>query len=171
MISNTAGIVGSAAGAPQGRRPLLDQENADVFSSLLNGGSADYEWQQGVTAGVTGQLTRIALFVDYSDSAGEPAATQVSVTLGAPWQSGVPAWRTTTVLGVGWTTFNLTGAKIFVVTGDEFTIGIHGQSAHNFNPGFGFSYGDQYQAGELFMNGSTVGSEGNDLLFRTYVKP
>ena len=69
-------------------------------------------------------------------------------------------------------TFNLASAKLLVSAGDEFTISIHGQSQqHHFNPGFGFSYGDQYAGGELFMNGSTVGSEGNDLLFRTYVKP
>jgi hypothetical protein len=96
----------------------------------------------------------------------------VSVTLGAPWQSGVPDWTTTTVLDAGWNTFNLSKAKIFVAAGDEYTIGIHGQSAtHSFNPGFGFSYGDEYLGGDLFMNGSTAGSEGNDLLFRTYVKP
>jgi hypothetical protein len=106
------------------------------------------------------------------EDVGETAATQVSITAGGPWQGGTPAWTTTAVLEEGWNTFNVTSAKIFVSAGEEFTIGIHGQSVvHQFNPGVGFSKGDQYAAGELFMNGSTVGSEGNDLLFRTYVKP
>jgi len=66
----------------------------------------------------------------------------------------------------------LTKAKIFVDVGDEYAIGIHGQSEDNFfNPGFWFSNNDQYPGGELFMNGSSAESEGNDLLFRTYVRP
>ena len=87
-----------------------------------------------------------------------------------------PAWTTVVVLENGWNTFNLASAKILVNAGEEFTISIHGQSQqHQFNPGFGFSRGDeggdQYAGGELFLNGTTVGSEGNDLLFRTCVKP
>jgi hypothetical protein len=180
--------IGSAATGPamsdpilmsaeeQGRRPILDQYNIDVLSSFLNGGSENYEWQQGITASVTGQLTHIALFVGIDESVGDPAPTQLSVTPGAPWQSSVPAWTITTVLRrSGWHTFNLTNVKIFVAVGDQYAIGIHGQSAHNFNPGFGFSRGyeagEQYLGGDLFMNGSTAGSESNDLLFRTYVKP
>lgn len=158
--------------AQKGPRQFLDQSNESVVVDLLNGGSNDYEWQQGITAGVTGQLTRIALFVAYMEDVGETAATQVSITPSGPWQGGTPAWTTTAVLEEGWNTFNLTSAKIFVSAGEGFTIGIHGQSVvHQFNPGVGFSKGDQYAAGELFMNGSPVGSEGNDLLFRTYVKP
>ena len=47
----------------------------------------------------------------------------------------------------------------------------HGQSEFNFNPGIGISYDEQYPGGDLFVNGSSAESEGNDLLFRTYVRP
>jgi len=92
--------------------------------------------------------------------------------LGSPWQTGIPAWTTTAVLKAGWNTFDLGKAKIFVDVGDEYAIGIHGQNEDNvFNPGFAISYDEQYPGGDLFMNGSGAESEGNDLLFRTYVRP
>jgi len=150
----------------------LDQFNPGTLSSTINGGSAAYRWQQGVTAGIAGQLTRLDLFVANSPSLGEVSVTELSVTLGSPWQTGAPIWTTTAVLQSGWNTFDLTKAKIFVDVGDEYAIGIHGQSEDNFfNPGFWFSNNDQYPGGELFMNGSSAESEGNDLLFRTYVRP
>jgi hypothetical protein len=155
----------------QGGRPILDQYNTKILSSSVNGGSSAYEWQQGITAGIAGQLTQIALFVQNSDSSGETAPTQVSVTLGSPWQSGAAAWTTTAVLHPGWNTFNVTNAKIFVAVGDEYAIGIHGHSQYNFDPGIGISYGEQYLGGDLFVNGSSAESEGNDFLFRTYVSP
>ena len=92
--------------------------------------------------------------------------------MGAPWQSDAPVWTTTKVLKSGWNTFNMSSAKISVAVGDEYTIGIHGQSTTNqFNPGFGISYDEQYPGGDLFVNGSSAESVGNDLLFRTYVSP
>jgi len=150
-------------------RPILDQFNT-VISSSINGGSAAYEWQQGITAGIAGQLTRIDLFVTIDPSLGEMAPTELSVKLGSPWQNGATEWVTTAVLSSGWNTFDLAKAKIFLEVGDEYAIGIHGQSQDNFNPGFGISYDDQYPGGDLFLNGSSAESEGNDLLFRTYVR-
>src|SRR6266545_2666721 len=90
----------SAAGSPPEPtgRPILDQFNTEVLSSTLNGGSSPYEWQQGVTAGVAGQLTRIDLYVEISAIYGDTVPTEVSVTLGAPWQSDAPAWTTTKIL-------------------------------------------------------------------------
>jgi hypothetical protein len=163
----------SAAGSPPEPtgRPILDQFNTEVLSSTINGGSSAYEWQQGVTVGVAGQLTRIALYAEISAIYGDTAPTQVSVTLGAPWQSDVPTWTTTKILRQGWNMFDLSKAKILVAVGAEFAIGIHGQRANNFNPGFAISYGDEYPGGDLFLNGSTAESEGNDLLFKTYVSP
>jgi hypothetical protein len=71
----------------------------------------------------------------------------------------------------GWNTFDLSKAWIFIDVGDEYAIGSHGQSGSNFNPGFGVSYDDQCPGGNLFVNGSSAESEGNDLLFRAYVRP
>ena len=64
----------------------LDQSNTVAPDSAINGGHLDYYWQQGITAGMKGQLTQIALYA--AVSSGEEAATEVSVTLGAPWQTG-----------------------------------------------------------------------------------
>jgi hypothetical protein len=163
----------SAIGAPPEAtgKPILDQFNPGTLSSTINGGSAAYEWQQGITAGIAGQLTRIDLFVDINAALGKVSETELSVTLGSPWQSGTPAWATTAVLRQGWNTFDLAKAKIFVDVGDEYAIGIHGQSEFNFNPGIGISYDEQYPGGDLFVNGSSAESEGNDLLFRSYVRP
>jgi hypothetical protein len=150
----------------------MDQYNADflLFDSTVNGGSADYEWQQGVTAGVAGQLTRLAVYVATSELYGETADTEVSLWLGPPWQTDAAVWSTTAKgLKSGWATFNLNDAKIFVEQGDEYSIGIRGQSESDFNPGIGISWGDAYPGGDLFLNGGSA--EGVDLLFRTYVSP
>jgi len=156
---------------PQGRRPVVDQSNTEVLSSLINGGSSAYRWEQGITAGVSGRLTQITLYVGLLNDVGETAPTRVWISLGAAGQSGDPVWTTTDVLDAGWHTFHVTNARIFFTAGEEYTIGIQGQSANDFNPGFGISYNDQYPAGHLFLNGSIVGSEANDLLFQTYVQP
>ena len=163
----------SAVGSPPEAtgKPILDQFNPGTLSSTINGGSAAYEWQQGITAGIAGQLTRIDLFVAIDAALGEVSATEVSLRLGSPWEIGTPAWTTTAVLSSGWNTFDLAKAKILVDVGDEYVIGIHGQSEFNFNPGIGISYDEQYPGGDLFVNGSSAESEGNDLLFRTYVRP
>lgn len=156
---------------------VLDQSNDEVLSSYLNGGSQPYQWQQGVTAGINGQLVRLALFVGDMDTFGDAVTTQLSISLGAPWRSDDPVWGIRTTLHAGgWNTFDLTKAKIYVAAGDQYTIGIHGESATTFSPAFGFSSDNQYSGGDLFLNGTpsnseTAGFEGNDLLFRTYVNP
>ena len=151
-------------------KPLLDQFNPGTLASTINGGSSPYKWQQGVTAGIAGQLTRIDLFVVIDAVFGEVVPTEVSVTLGAPWQEGAPVWSTPATLRSEWNTFNMSNAKIFLDVGDEYAIGIHGESQDNFNPGVAISYDEQYPAGDLFLNGSSTESVGRDLLFRTYVR-
>ena len=157
----------SAVGSPPEAtgKPILDQFNTGIPNSSINGGSTAYEWQQGVTAGIAGQLTRIDLFVVIDAALGEVSATEFSVRLGSPWNSSTPVWATTAVLGQGWNTFDLAKAKIFVDVGVEYAIGIHGQSEFNFNPGIGISYDEQYPGGDLFVNGSSAESEGNDCCF------
>jgi hypothetical protein len=161
--------VAAPSGQQTGRR-VLDQENDAALSSYINGGSSAYEWAQSVTAGVTGRLVRLELFVVVDPAFGDTAPSDISITLGSPGQANPPTWSKTVSLESGWNIFNLTSARIPITTGEEFTIGIHGQRANNFNPGIAISYGDQYAGGALYLNGTTSGSEGNDILFRTYVK-
>jgi hypothetical protein len=162
----------SAVGSPPQviGKPLLDQFNVGEAGGALNGGSTPLKWQQEVTAGIAGQLTRLDLFVVIDPSVGETSATEVAVTLGAVGQEGQLVWSTTEVLRSGWNTFDLSKAKIFLEAGQEYAISIQGQSADSFNPGIAFSAGDVYPAGELFLNGSIDIYEGYDMLFRTYVR-
>lgn len=169
-LSATTSAVGSPPEA--NGRPILDQFNTAFASGTVNGGSELYQWQQGITAGIAGHLTRIDLYVYIDPAFGDTVASDVSITLGSPGGSDTPAWTTTTaVLRTGWNTFDVAKAKIFVDVGDEYAIGIHGHSQSNFNPGFGFSSDDEYPGGDLFLNGSTAEHVGDDLLFRTYVRP
>ena len=169
-----AGILLSASAqtAPpdgKGGRPVLDQFNTGLADSSINGGTFQYAWQQGVTVGISGQLTRIDLYVRADAT---PASTELSVSLGPPWQSGTPAWSAIVYLVPGWNTINLAKEKIFMQAGDEFVIGVHGQSpdgASIFDPGINISYGDRYPGGDLYLNGS-LNSYVNDMMFRTYVK-
>src|SRR4051812_28123307 len=81
-------VAPSAVGSPPEviGKPLLDQFNPGDLFGLVNGGSAAHKWQQGVTAAIAGQLTRMDLFVGLDPTFAGPSATEVSVTLGAPWQ-------------------------------------------------------------------------------------
>jgi len=151
-------------------KPLLDQFNIGDAAGALNGGTTLYTWQQGVTAGISGQLTRLDLFVAIDPAFGDNNATEVSVTLGAAGQEGTLVWSTTEQLRSGWNTFDLSKAKIFLDEGEEYAISVQGQSADNFNPGIAYSVGDVYPAGALFLNGSIDIYEGHDMLFRTYVR-
>src|ERR1019366_5326521 len=101
---------------------ILDQQNTAI-NSTLNGGSSAYEFEQGITAGITGQLTQFDIFVSMNSGAGDPASTQLFVNLGAPWQADVNAWSIITTLNEGWNSFDLTSANIFVAAGDQFVIG------------------------------------------------
>src|SRR5215204_4273215 len=145
----------SAVGSPPEvmGKPLLDQFNPGEIGGLLYGGADSLAWQQGVTAGIAGQLTRLDLFVvndpDYADN----KITEVSVTLGPAGEVGTLVWSTTEELRAGWNTFDLSKAKIFLNEGAEYAIGIHGQSATDLNPGIAFSDGEEYPAGDLFLNG------------------
>jgi hypothetical protein len=157
---------GAAHGSPilVSGAPILDQSNT-LHSSDLNGGSDAYEWQQGITAGVAGQLTEFDLFAD------EAGPTQVSLFFTAPWNASPAAWSTIAALNAGWNAFDVTAAAVFVSVGQQFAIGVHGQGNDIFPPAISFSYGDQYTAGALYVNGSTAESIGNDMNFRTYVAP
>jgi len=155
---------------PDGKgRPVLDQFNTEAADSAIDGGFFQYEWQQGVTVGISEQLTRLDFYVR-ADAL--PASTELSVSLGPPWQSGTPVWSAIVYLVPGWNTINLAKEKISMQAGDEFVIGVHGQSPDGspmFDPGINISYGDRYPGGDLYLNGS-LNSDVNDMMFRRYVK-
>ena len=49
---------------PDGKgRPVLDQFNTEAADSAIDGGFFQYEWQQGVTVGISEQLTRLDFYV------------------------------------------------------------------------------------------------------------
>jgi len=158
------------AAVPIRAAPILDQQNVFVEDAFLNGGTSAWVWQQGITAGLTGQLTRIELLACICPQEGDLASTQVSVNLGGPWQLDANAWSIVATLSEGWNSFDLTGASIFLTAGDVFTVGVQGQSESNFSPGIAFSYHYRYDGGALYSNG-VPDAPSNDMNFRTYVSP
>lgn len=156
-----------SADAMASGRPVLDHHNASAEDSYINIGDAAYDWQQGITVGITGQLVRVDLFV-WLAGCDATGPTRVSVSSGGPWQSGLPRWTQTGVLTEGWNTFDLKRAKIEVQAGQEIVLGVSGEGAFCFG-GVGITYGDQYPGGDVFLNGE-LNSDVNDILFKTYVK-
>jgi hypothetical protein len=150
--------------------PTLDQV------SPMGGGAAvqPFPWnilQQGVTAGMTGQLSAIEVFC-YT-----PGAATIFVNTGAPWQTDTSEFSTLLVsFGPGWYNFNTTSAGIYLNSGDPFVIGVMNadgtlQIGMNITPPSG-----EYPNGELWVDGVVFGagspiSGAFDLTFNTYMDP
>jgi hypothetical protein len=116
-------------------------------------------FQQGVTAGVTGLLVRIDLFLRTDDP------FELTLARGAPWWDDVPD----TVLQVtpppfGSGMIDISAAGFSVTAGEEYTIGLIGS-----NPNDEFVRANQgdYLGGDLYINGDL--EPGRDLGFRTVV--
>lgn len=150
--------------------PLLDQQSVTTSDFFLNGGSILWEWQQGVTTGIAGRLAQIDVFVHIFPNDPPPVPTELSVNVGAPWQTDADEWSIIATLNEGWNSFDVTAASIDLTVGTQFVIGVHGQGVGvAFNPGIGWSFNDDpYTGGGLFLNSDGSGS---DMTFRTYVEP
>jgi hypothetical protein len=116
-------------------------------------------FQQGVTAGVTGLLVRIDLFLRTDDP------FELTLTRGAPWRDDAPD----TVLQVtpppfGSGMIDISAAGFSVTAGEEYTIGLTGS-----NPNDEFVRANQgdYLGGDFYINGDL--QPDRDLGFRTVV--
>jgi len=144
---------------------VLDQQNLGFNTppSDFNGGNAAFEWQQGVTAGLSGLLSQIDI---YAVTAG---TTRLFLNQGAPWQADTDDFSTNAVLAVGWNSFDVSGAGISVVPGFQFVIGISGLSVI-YDPGISMN-SDGYLGGDLYFQGAPfVTNHPWDMNFRSYVE-
>jgi len=159
LISGVIGGIASAA-------PVLDQESPYVGAGF-NAGTSQGSWQQEVTVGMTGQLTRIEL---YAQGVG---TTPLSINAGGPWQSDPSEFSTLfTSAGQGWVAIDTTSAGLFFNAGDTFVIGLGGTDSGLWMGGSYVSPNGGYEAGRLWYNSTgsiaPFGPEW-DIAFRTYV--
>lgn len=126
-------------------------------------------WQQGVTAGLTGQLTQID--IDFLTT----QAVELTLYDGSPWNAGVATHTqifSANTIGLG--SIDVSAANFMVTAGSTFTIGLRGFGANT--PMFRGNISNTYPDGILYVNGD-VGGLGNpaeglyDMTFNTYVNP
>lgn len=166
------GVTSSALAASIGA--VLDQVSYDgsEFGSM-NASWNQLSWQQGVTAGLSGQLTQVDLFLVL-----DPDTFFFNISLGAPGQTSAPVFTTllsfTPTDTSNWYSINVSSADIVLAAGQQFTIGILGNNPECCHGGLGFSRNDPYASGVLWLNGAPFqvdpGPVGDsDMFFRTYV--
>lgn len=126
-------------------------------------------WQQGVTAGLTGQLTQID--IDFLTT----QTIEITLYDGAPWNAGIADHTQSYVpstIGLG--SIDVSAANFMVSAGSAFTIGVRGFGANT--PMFRGNITNTYPDGALYINGD-IGGLGNpseglyDMTFNTYVDP
>jgi hypothetical protein len=145
--------------------PVLDQSN-DVLSGYgINTSASLFDYQQGVTAGVSGVLTQLDLFVME-----QPGTFALTLYNGAPLQNGPAAYTTILTLtpDSGWTSIDLSAAGFSVVAGSQFTFGIRATELLLNCCGLAITT-NQYSNGAFYING-TEQTAGYDFAFRTYVE-
>ncbi len=141
---------------------VLDQESP--ISGSLNGDTSLSHWQQEVTVGLAGLVSRVEVYVV------TPGSANFYLNTGFGWQEPehnfavrVQAART------GWTSVDVSSAGIRLNAGATFVIGISG-----INQGLWFSggRGSRYDGGDLYLNREVYLGRGEaDMAFRTYMVP
>jgi hypothetical protein len=98
--------------------PMLDQYNGPGASVF--GAAPTDNWQQVVTAGMSGTLSSISLY-----SFGGPTSFTVYIDVGLPWHSGANTFETevTRPWGMEWFSIDVSSAHIQLTTGMHFIIG------------------------------------------------
>ncbi len=124
------------SGASAHAAGVLDQEALPFGGNLYEG----FEWQQQVTAGVTGQLTGITLFGSGTD-------LTVRVANGGAFYAGPYAFTGAAHLSPGGTFIDLTSANIQVTAGQAFVIDTLNGSGGNIS-----TAASPYAGGHLFLN-------------------
>jgi hypothetical protein len=156
----TGGVLLTSVHAP-GATPVLDQFN-DAQASVFGVAPTD-NWQQGVTAGISGTLSSISLY-----SYGGPTTFTVYINLGYPWQSDANDFETqvTRPWGAQWFSIDVSAANIQLTNGTHYVIGAEGESML-----YGSDY--TYTRGRLWSRlGSNPPSiSSGDLAFATYMIP
>ncbi|MEO5960367.1 MAG: hypothetical protein ABIO94_10895 [Opitutaceae bacterium] len=142
--------------------PVLDQQQTatDTFFGTSPIDGPGRHLQQGVRAGITGQLTGIDLFL------GQTGAVNFGINLGAPWQTDANSIVFTSVGVPGWNFYDLTSANINLTSGQPFTIDFIDSGWGTEFKGTTITAG--YLPGLLLWNESLIQG---DAAFRTYMNP
>jgi len=159
-IVAASGFLLTSVHAP-GVTPVLDQFNG-AGASVFGVAPTD-NWQQGVTAGMSGTLSSISLY-----SYGGPTTFTVYINLGYPWQSDRNDFETqvTRPWGAQWFTIDVSAANIQLTAGTHYVIGAQGESMLY---GSDYTYTGGRLWSELGANPPSVSS--GDLAFATYMIP
>lgn len=163
IVALTVALFGSVGLARA--TPIVDQVNLPV-NAIFSG-----NWQQEITAGVTGWLTGVDVFLN-----GSGRTVNLAINLGPPWQVDAPEFAQSILTnGAAVYSIDLTPAHIFVNIGDVFALGMH--TSDFVNPDIRGTFVDTptgAYAGNLYAEGGGGGflwPPGWDLGFRTYVEP
>lgn len=133
---------------------VLDQESpVEPFPFGNTGFNASADilvWQQEVTVGVAGRLSRIELFANSAGSA------TIGINLGAPWQTDANDFETTMLVGAGqvrtWVSIDMSASGLSFDVGDKFVIFIQGNNDGLGLIGSSFAPNGSYTAGRLWVN-------------------
>lgn len=168
--SHLAGIAVLLWPMAVGAAPILDQESVPLDPEALgfNVAPSIFEWQQGVTAGVEGQLSGIEMYFF-----GSAAAGTFEVWLGSPWQSGASVFSMAYSGASSWTLFDVSSAGLTLGIGDTFTFGVIGddtlgQFASACATVEACAYSTPAYLGFPFVTGTPV--DGQNFTFRTYME-
>lgn len=133
--------------------------------------------QQGVTAGLSGLLSRIDIFfagTPSHDAGTPPGQVLFSVNIGAPWQTDPNDFETLLFfdegLGPDVIEIDVSAGNILINPGDLFVIGLQSSGTSAVVPGFsGTLLDDHYPLGTLWLDGNPLAFGTSDLNFVTYV--
>ncbi|MFH2063947.1 MAG: VPLPA-CTERM sorting domain-containing protein [Pseudomonadota bacterium] len=142
---------------------IIDQQAPYYDGNPISYKSDNFYWQQGVTAGNSGKLYSIDLFLFTSD------VIDITLFSGIPWQTSSPVFETSFSPTSGvWNNIDVSSADFMVDVGTQFTIMLHGSDPNTSLAGNSWGY----SGGSLwFVSGSNAPWENNwDLAFNTYVE-
>jgi len=98
----------------------IDQQSSDATSSI-EGCLPEEIWQQRVTAGTFGRLSKVNVYVS------SPGTAKFFVNLGGPWQTDNHDFETTVSSDeTGWISIDTYSANINLHPGDQYVIGFQG---------------------------------------------
>jgi hypothetical protein len=148
-----ATLVTSSANAAS----VLDQNSAPGGGAF----NESLDWQQQVTAGITGKLVGITLY-------GDGTALNVGVSAGDAFQAGPYAFSSGETLSASGTFIDVSAANIFLTAGDHFIIDMSGGSNGNL-----LASTTAYTGGDLFLNFGIVSDftqqAGYSMAFQTFM--
>ena len=160
--------------------PILDQVN-DPEAAIVNGSisvtNTTTTWQQGITAGLDGQLMQIDVYKGNYAPAGN-GQFHFNVYLGEAWQRFDPVFESIqTHPGDDWLqtmAIDVSSAGIMLEVGDQYAIELYPSSQNN---GVTLRHSrDEYQAGILWRHSTAIiggpqDTGGADFGFRTWMEP